>query len=142
MRRIVTTILISAAALSAVSCSFLDREPDIIEAGTFYNSESEVQYGLAGIYGVMNNEQVYGNYYSLMLSNVDDLSYFNRSTTNNFSQQYTHDASSTEIYDAWKELYAGIGNANGSSGHTTTSFWHRHGGMCLLRHRPPGLRTR
>lgn len=112
MRRIVTTILISAAALSAVSCSFLDREPDIIEAGTFYNSESEVQYGLAGIYGVMNNEQVYGNYYSLMLSNVDDLSYFNRSTTNNFSQQYTHDASSTEIYDAWKELYAGIGNAN------------------------------
>ena len=109
MRRIVTTILISAAALSAVSCSFLDREPNIIEAGTFYNSESEVQYGLAGIYGVMNNEQVYGNYYSLMLSNVDDLSYFNRSTTNNFSQQYTHDASSTEIYDAWKELYAGIG---------------------------------
>ena len=105
-------ILISALFVVAVSCSFLDREPTIIEAGTFYNSETEVLNGLAGVYGALGSEALYGNYYSLMLSNVDDLSYFNRSTTNNFSQMYAHDASSTEIYEAWAKLYAGIGNAN------------------------------
>lgn len=111
-KKINNIVLISALSLLTVSCSFLDREPNVIEAGTFYNSEQEVLNGLVGVYGALGSEALYGNYYSLMLSNVDDLSYFNRSTTNNFSQMYAHDASSSEIYDAWTELYAGIGNAN------------------------------
>ena len=68
--------------------------------------------GLVGVYGVMSNEAFYGNYYSLMCSNVDDLSYFNRSTTSNYTNMYKHDASATEIYAAWTEIYKGIRNAN------------------------------
>ena len=60
----------------------------------------------------MSNEPFYGNYYSLMCSNVDDLSYFNRATTTNYTQVYAHDASATEIYAAWTEIYKGIRNAN------------------------------
>lgn len=112
MKRKLNILLVSFLSFSVVSCSFLDLEPNIIEAGTFYNSEREVLYGLAGVYGAINNEALYGNYYSLMISNVDDLSYFNRSTTQNFTQMYTHDASSSEIYAAWTELYAGVKNAN------------------------------
>lgn len=110
--KIKNVVLASALSMLVSSCSFLNLEPNVIEASTFYNSEQEVLYGLAGIYGALSTEAVYGNYYSLMLSNVDDLSYFNRSTTNNFSQMYAHDASSSEIYEAWTKLYAGIGNAN------------------------------
>lgn len=105
-------VLGSALSLLISSCSFLELEPNVIEASTFYNSEEEVVRGLAGVYGALGSEAVYGNYYSLMLSNIDDLSYANRTSTNNFSQLYAHDASSTEIYQAWTKLYAGIGNAN------------------------------
>lgn len=106
-------IIISAfAAIVSVSCNFLEVEPQVICAETFYNTEDEVRYGLAGVYGVMSNEAFYGNYYSLMCSNVDDLSYYNRPTTTNYTQIYRHDASSTEIYSAWTEIYKGIRNAN------------------------------
>lgn len=94
------------------SCSFLDVEPQVICSDTFYNTEKEVLYGLTGVYGVMNNEALYGNYYSLMLSNVDDLCYFNRPSTSAFVQVYRHDASSAEVYSAWTLLYKGIRNAN------------------------------
>ena len=84
----------------------------MICADTFYNTQSEAISGLVGVYGVMSNEPFYGNYYSLMCSNVDDLSYFNRSTTSNYTNMYKHDASATEIYAAWTEIYKGIRNAN------------------------------
>ena len=106
--------IIAAIGLSAVmtSCGFLDVEPQVICSDTFYNTQEEALYGLAGVYGVMNNEAFYGNYYSLMCSNVDDLCYFNRSTTSNYTNMYKHDASATEIYAAWTEIYKGVRNAN------------------------------
>ncbi|MDE5890846.1 MAG: RagB/SusD family nutrient uptake outer membrane protein [Bacteroidales bacterium] len=101
------------AAMSLAACSFLDLKPNIISSETYYESMKEVQSGLVGIYGVMNNEAFYGNYYSLMLSNVDDLSYYNRTTTpNQLTLWYKHDASASEIYDAWQLIYKGIRNAN------------------------------
>ena len=84
----------------------------MICSDTFYNTQEEAISGLVGVYGVMSNEAFYGNYYSLMCSNVDDLCYFNRSTTSNYTNMYKHDASATEIYAAWTEIYKGIRNAN------------------------------
>lgn len=97
---------------SAVSCNFLEMQPNVIIKNTFYKNESEVRYGLAGVYGAMGSESFYGNYYSLMMSNVDDLSYYNRPTTSANTQMYKHDAGTSEIYDAWIQIYAGIRNAN------------------------------
>ena len=104
--------IILTLSLAVSSCSFLDVEPQVICSETFYNSESEVLSGLAGVYGVMSNEPFYGNYYSMMCSNVDDLCYYNRATTSNYTQVYGHDATSTEVYAAWTEIYKGIRNAN------------------------------
>lgn len=99
-------------ALCLSSCHFLDVEPKIICSETFYTSAKEAQYGLAGVYGAMNHEHFYGNYYSLMMANIDDLCYFNRPTTSNYTNYYSHDASASEIYAAWVRIYAGIRNAN------------------------------
>lgn len=112
MKKTANILIFLTATLAAASCNFLDLTPNIISKETFYKTEAEVKYGLAGIYGAMSNEAFYGNKYSLMLSNVDDLSYFNRSTTNAYTQTYTHDASASEIYEAWVQIYAGIRNAN------------------------------
>ena len=101
-------------AFAGISCDFLDVKPEILTdpQTNVYISKTEVEYGLAGVYGVINNEGFYGNYYSLMLSNTDDLCYFNRNTTPNYSVWYRHDASSQEIYNAWSTIYKGINTAN------------------------------
>ena len=104
-------VFIGVCAVSA-SCSFFDVEPQVICSDTFYNTKSEVEYGLAGVYGAMNHEHLYGNYYSQMYSNVDDLSYFNRDISTNYLQYNRHDAGTAQIYNIWVKLYEGIRNAN------------------------------
>lgn len=94
------------------SCNFLDLTPNVICSDTFYNTEDEVKYGLVGVYGVMGREQFYGNYYSAMYANNDDLCYFNRDLGTNFLQYNRHDAGTVQIYDIWTTIYQGIRNAN------------------------------
>ena len=113
MKKILNKIFVVTGLCAALSsCSFLDVEPQVICSDTFYNTEKEVQYGLAGVYGVMSNEAFYGNYYSLMYSNIDDLCYFNRDMGSNLLQFHRHTAGTSQIYDIWVELYQGIRNAN------------------------------
>ncbi|MEG1700665.1 MAG: RagB/SusD family nutrient uptake outer membrane protein [Alistipes sp.] len=104
--------LLAALLLSTVSCSFLETEPHVMTPENFYKSEKEVNYGLAGVYGAMSREEFYGNYFSLMISNADDLCYYNRERTKNCVYFYNHDASDPYVYDAWTTIYAGIKNAN------------------------------
>lgn len=113
MNNILNKISIAAGLLAMLSsCSFLEVEPQIVRTENFYKTASEVRNGLAGVYGVLNNEAFYGNYYSIMYSNIDDLSYFNRDVSTNFLQHNRHDAGTSQIYDMWVEIYQGIKNAN------------------------------
>ena len=112
MKKILNKILIVSGLCAAVSCSFFEVEPQVICSDTFYKTEAEVKYGLAGVYGVMNNEEFYGNDYSLACSNIDDLSYFNRTASTNYLQWYSHGPGEGVVYDVWTEIYQGIRNAN------------------------------
>lgn len=112
MRNIYRFIIGAAAVTSLFSCSFFDVTPQVICSETFYNSESEVKYGLAGVYGAIGKEQFYGNYYSIMYANIDDLCYFNRDVSTNYLQYCRHNASTTQVYDIWTAIYHGVNNAN------------------------------
>lgn len=113
MKKIINKILVVTGLCAGLSsCSFLEVEPQVICADTFYNTEKEVLYGLAGVYGVMNNEALYGNFYSQMYSNIDDLCYFNRDQGSNLLQYHRHTAGTSQVYSIWVELYQGIRNAN------------------------------
>ncbi len=107
-----TILLFFITVLTITSCKFFDVEPSVICSETFYTTAAEAKYGLAGVYGTMSHEHFYGNYYSLMMANVDDLCYFNRPKNTNFCQYYSFDASTAEIYAAWVRIYSGIRNAN------------------------------
>ena len=105
------TLALLTAALPA--CSFLDTDPQIIPDDGYYNSEQKLIYGLAGVYGVLNSEAIYGNYYSLQIANADDLCYFNNyNNSESRPDRYNHSAGTAAIYDAWSKLYEGIKNAN------------------------------
>lgn len=105
------TLALLTAALPA--CSFLDTDPQIISDNGYYNSEQKLIYGLAGIYGVLNSEAIYGNYYALQIANADDLCYFNNyNNSESRPDRYNHSAGTASIYDVWLKLYEGIKNAN------------------------------
>lgn len=105
------TLALLTAALPA--CSFLDTDPQIIPFDGYYNSEQKLIYGLAGVYGVLNSEALYGNYYSLQIANADDLCYFNNyNNSESRPDRYNHSAGTAAIYDTWSKLYEGIKNAN------------------------------
>ena len=105
------TLALLTAALPA--CSFLDTDPQIIPDDGYYNSEQKLIYGLAGVYGVLNSEALYSNYYSLQIANADDLCYFNNyNNSESRPDRYNHSAGTATIYDTWSKLYEGIKNAN------------------------------
>ena len=105
------TLALLTAALPA--CSFLDTDPQIIPDDGYYNSDQKLIYGLAGVYGVLNSEALYGNYYSLQIANADDLCYFNNyNNSESRPDRYNHSAGTAAIYDTWSKLYEGIKNAN------------------------------
>lgn len=112
MKNIYRFLIGAAAVTSLFSCSFFDVKPQVICSDTFYNSEAEVKYGLAGVYGAIGKEQFYGNYYSIMYANIDDLCYFNRDVSTNYLQYCRHNASTSQVYDIWTAMYQGVNNAN------------------------------
>lgn len=102
--------------LSMTACdSFLETTPyDFVAPETFYNNEQDCMMALAGTYYYLSSENVYGNFYSCMISNVDDLSYYARSAANTASHVYgnDHNSSNGNIWTAWEDMYKGINNAN------------------------------
>lgn len=112
MKKIFNLTLSLAALLIVGSCSILDETPQVICSDTYYKNADEMRYGLAGIYGAINNEELYGRSYSLPISNTDDLCYQNRVHNSSAVYWYTHNASDSDVANAWRMLYAGIKNAN------------------------------
>ena len=109
-------LLAVCACMAATSCEdFLDTTPyDFVAPETFYTNEKECTMALAGVYYTLVYEEVYGNYYSCMLSNVDDLSYYQRQSGQLTSQVYgnDHNPGNQHVWGTWETLYKGINNAN------------------------------
>ena len=105
------SLILLGAACSA--CTFLDTEPQIIPSKGSYTNETRLKYGLAGVYGALNSEELYGSYYSLQIANADDLCYFNNYNNGETRpDRYNHSAGTSVIYETWLKLYEGIKNAN------------------------------
>lgn len=104
---------VAVATLS--SCDgFLTTKPyDFAAPETFYSNEAECNMALAGVYWSMVTQNIYGNFYSCEMSNIDDLSYYVRtSNTAGTTWSNEHTESTNNIWLVWQELYSGIKNAN------------------------------
>ena len=109
-------IFILLFVFSLHSCSdFLDtRAYDFVSPEQFFQNQNDAQMALSGVYSALASENVYGNRYSCMISNVDDLSFYVRPATQTVTHVYgnDHNTSNTDIYNAWSSLYSGIESAN------------------------------
>jgi len=110
----ISFIILSLFILGACS-DFLDtRAYDFVSPEEFYQNQNDAQMALAGVYSTLATENVYGNRYSCMISNVDDLSFYVRPSTQTVTHVYgnDHNTSNTDIYNAWSSIYKGIESAN------------------------------
>lgn len=109
-------ILAFFLSVHLISCDdFLSPHAyDFVTPEDFYKNEDEVKMALAGVYMTLSREDVYGNRYSCMISNIDDLSFYARPAANTSSAVFAngHHTSNTDIYNAWTALYKGIESAN------------------------------
>lgn len=97
------------------ACNFMDTKPtDFLAPETFYKNESELKMALSGVYYTLVRTEVYGNYYSCMVANSDDLSFTSRNPAGTSSKIIgnDHNSSNGDVYDIWRRLYEGIKNAN------------------------------
>lgn len=98
MNNLFKKICLWSLVVTMASCDFLDTKPyDFVAPETFYQNEKDCTMALAGVYYTLVKGTVYGNNYSLMFSNTDDLSYFAREFDGNPVKNHgavcnTHDA--------------------------------------------------
>ena len=110
--RYIKNLLIAGALFSMTSCDFLDTTPsDFIDPESFYQTESELNQALAGVYSTISSSNIYGGLYSV-LAQTDDLCYYWRNTIPVGIYNNNYGTSESSVADMWAELYSGISNAN------------------------------
>jgi len=95
------------------SCSdFLDKTPHTLTPETYFNSESELQLFLTGVYSPLMQERFYGSDYPMSLAGGDDLSFYQRSTPVSGIICNNANSSNAAVTTFWRVLYDGINRAN------------------------------
>lgn len=106
-------ISIISITLLLGSCSdFLDKVPHTLTPETYFNSESELQLFLTGVYSPIMQERFYGSDYPLSIAGGDDLSFYQRSTPVSGIICNNANSSNSSITTYWRVLYDGINRAN------------------------------
>ncbi len=111
MKRILVLFFISVFALS--SCKkFLDTKPtDSLAPANYYNTESDINAAVTGIYDVLGKNATYGRSLYFEMDVADDAFIALSSWTQDIGL-YNYNPSDTKLTDAWTTLYNGINRAN------------------------------
>lgn len=106
------SIFLLAIFLLAPSCSILDKDPDFVTPGNFYNTEEELNKALNGIYNRLID--TWGRMYSKGLFTyfaISDESYYKNVSVNSLKVMQM-DAADLDIGRFWEVLYEGVNRAN------------------------------
>lgn len=108
-------IMLFAGLVLFSSCEkLLDKEPsDTIQPQNYYQSESDLNFALAGVYDPLGSEYLYASSLWFQLGSCNDESFYPNSP-NSFSAPmfYQYDASNPYISGLWEQCYVGIERAN------------------------------
>lgn len=100
--------------ISLSSCKkLLDTKPtDFLSPVTYYESEVQLNFALAGVYDILGSGPIYGTHYISRFGMEADEGCFSPSTVITGPQVYNYTASDPNIENFWKNLYVGINRAN------------------------------
>ncbi len=113
MKSIKFVSIISIVMLFWSSCSdFLDKLPHTLTPETYFNSASDLQIFLTGVYSSIMQERFYANDYPLANAGGDDLSFYQRNPGVNGIICNNANSSNPQVTTFWRVLYDGINRAN------------------------------
>ena len=75
MKALKITIIALLAGFSMVSCDFLDKEPTKLTPENYFNTPTEANSFLTGIYAILSQPTFYGGDYMYLVAG-DDLSHY------------------------------------------------------------------
>ncbi len=107
--------LLTILGFLSISCSdFLNEEPQSTwGVDDFYNTQTEADIALAGIYSTFASDQVYGQGLSIIMESGTDEGYYNRRYNENWTVGlYRHTSSDKYVANLWSKLYTGINLSN------------------------------
>lgn len=106
-------LILGVVAFQLISCTdFLEKEPFTLTPETYFNSESELESFLTGVYSPIMQEHFYGNNYPLYNAGGDDLTFFQRANPSPSMLCANASSSNAMISTYWRVLYEGINRAN------------------------------
>ncbi|MFP5042904.1 RagB/SusD family nutrient uptake outer membrane protein [Parasediminibacterium sp. JCM 36343] len=112
MNKFFVYIITMGCLLAMASCNkILDTKPDFAQPTQYYQTETQLNDALAGIYSVLASTSFYGDAYLAVLNTGNDESWY-RSTTVVGPPVYTFNAGDANITSLWQNLYDGINMAN------------------------------
>ncbi|MBB6462288.1 RagB/SusD family nutrient uptake outer membrane protein [Flammeovirga kamogawensis] len=97
------------------SCSsFLNVEPESTwTTDNFYNTDSKVDLGLAGIFSKFSSNNAYGSMLSMEMQYGTDEGYYSRGWDENWSVSlYSHVSNSEHVEKSWEQLYGAVNECN------------------------------
>jgi hypothetical protein len=112
--RVINTTVLIFVMLVATSCKkFLDTKPtDFLAPVTYFNTKEQLEYGIAAVYDILQNGNLYGNNLLHMYALEADEGFHSRTSPASGPHIYDFTASNNYTTNYWSILYQGIGRAN------------------------------
>ncbi|MGC4232980.1 MAG: RagB/SusD family nutrient uptake outer membrane protein, partial [Niabella sp.] len=111
-----TIMLFIVIVLFSGCKKFLEKLPtDFVSPDGYYNTASDLETALAGVYDPLGRDVIYGIRYQVELTIGTDETYKNGNQTAGSSASvcvYLHNPSNVRLTDLWHHLYFGIERAN------------------------------
>jgi len=113
MKSIYKLSVFSLLIFLTASCSdALEMKPYTLTPETYFNTESELETFLTGVYSPVMQENFYGNDYLVVNGGGDDLSFYQRSNPADGIICNNANSGNSSILKFWRLLYDGINRAN------------------------------
>ncbi|WP_423738158.1 RagB/SusD family nutrient uptake outer membrane protein [Chitinophaga caseinilytica] len=113
MQKLISITCLALLALATGCSKFLDRKPlSTVSPNNYYNTESEVNSALAGVYSICAMEFMWGGRIPIRHNASTDESFY--SVTNQLVGVwwFNYDGSDPVVTEMWTYLYTGIERAN------------------------------
>ncbi len=111
--RIVYSLMLTLM-MSITSCEkFLDTKPtDFLAPSTYFNTEEQLEHGIAAVYDILQNGNLYGNNLLYLYALEGDEGFHGRTSPNTGPHIYDFTTNNIYITNYWTILYQGVGRAN------------------------------
>lgn len=107
--------MVVALGFISTGCQdFLNTEPaSSWDAENFYKDATEADLALAGIYGTLASDNIYGQALPIIMESGTDEGYYNRRYNENWTVGlYRHTASDNYVKNLWLQFYTAINRIN------------------------------